>query len=368
MNSVRNKIDELRAMSLAMPYGMPSVSLMSEAVQLCDSINDLTLSFDLRIELMKRANFSGRSDMMLVAFSWCLTQYDRDPARFNAVRLLWIYKWVVSACLTFPTIELSRIEQLIEDMDRRYRAYGSTMHAVWSARRSLFVHMRNKRRAKAAHAKLIKCRRDNLSNCIACAVASDVDYYIFMLQWQQAIEAAEPVINGGLSCTFQPHGLYASILLPLLHLQRYDEAQKYYQRGIRLIRNTKTLVSERAALLQYLVIMRELPSAKRLVERFLPGAMEAIEENEYFDFLQASYLWTRRLTEKGTRHVKIRLPDAIAAQFDQGPIDVERLGEWFALRANEIAARYDARNRTKAFQRYIEENDDFLSLAPNETN
>jgi hypothetical protein len=363
MTEPYSQVLQLQWKASELPHGPAQVALLEEAVQLADSINDVVLAFRVRNDLMTAATFSGRPDIMLVAFSWCLAQYDRNPEQFYSHDLLWKYKWVLGNAFKFSEINRTRVEALLADMERRYQEAGSTMHAVATSRRDLFAHFGEWPQARAAHADLRKLRRDSLSDCPACLANSGCDYYCGQGQWGRAVQAARPVLHNRLSCAEEPHRTLGLVLLPLLHLGRLDEAKAYQRQGWQLVGQAAQFVREHANHLRFLVLTGGLPQAKRVLERHLPGALESVLADERFQFLLAVRLWTDRLAGRGTRELKVRLPKGLPAADGDGKSDVGALGEWFTARAREIAQRFDARNGTTTFQEQIDELPELLRLA-----
>ena len=294
MMEARDRAEELGELASALPNGPTRVAMLEEAVQLADSIQDLDLAYALRKELMEAGTFSGRSDVMLVAFSWCLAQFDRNPDRFDQHELLWRYKWVVENGWKFPQISRARLEALLADMERRFLEAGATVYAVELERRQLFMHFGERGPAEAAHAEFSKCRRDVLSDCIACVANKNCDYYCFQGNWKKALEAAQPVLDGRMVCMEQPHVILANVLLPLLHLGRADEARAYQRQGYQLVSQGVQFVRPHAQHLRFLTLAGDQVAARRMLERHLPGALEAQAADEAFEFLLAARLWTER--------------------------------------------------------------------------
>lgn len=361
--STYDQIAELRSKANGLPHGPAQVALLEEAVRLADSMEDIDLAYAVRHDLMTSADFSGRPDQMIVAFSWCLAQFDRNPERFNRRGMLWKYKWVVDTSYKFPQISRTRIEHLLADMERRYREAGSTMHAASLLRRSLFLHFGEMDHARAAHAELLKLARDTLSDCRACVACADCRYYSRQHEWNQAIEAAQPVLQNRLTCKEEPHRILANVLRPLFHLGRLDEANQYHIQGYQLVRRANHFVSEHAEHLKFLVLIGDWSQAQRLLERHIAGALAAVELDECFQFLLAARLWTDRLLALGTNTMKLRLPPELPAADANSDSDLAALQEWLTARANEVAGRFDARNGTNAYQRQIDELPELLRAA-----
>jgi hypothetical protein len=361
MKEPREQIDELMIQASMVPHGATKTALLEEAVQRADAVQDVDLAFDARNELMSAATFSGRPDILLVAFSWCIAQLDRNPDRFDAFDLLWKFKWVMSNGIQFPEIARRRLEELLVDMERRYREAGSTLHAVASERRAFQVHVGDRAAARAAHADLRKYRRDFFSDCAACAANSNCKYYCFQRQWSRAVQAAQPVLRGKLSCAEEPHCVLATVLLPLFHLKRLDEAKACQCQGYRLVSRGSQFVRQHSQHLRFMVLIGDLAQSKRMLERHLPGALETIMVDERFDFLLAARLWTDRFGE-GTRKLKLRLPKGVP-QSDESKFDISRFRDWLTQEADKIAQRFDARNGTQAFGEQIDELPSLLRLA-----
>ena len=300
---------------------------------------------------------------MLVAFSWCLAQYDRNPERFDRREILWKYKWVISTGCNFPEISRRRIEELLADMERRHREAGSTLYAVSLLRRGMFEHFGEWQQARVANAEFRRRRRDFLSDCPACVANANCGYFCGQRQWGRAMRAASPVLHQGLTCTWEPHRTFSRVLRPLLHLGRVDEAKTYHRQGYRLVSRAREFVRQQAAHLEFVVLINELARAKGLLERHLAGALESVELDERFEFLLAARLWADRLAVRGTRTLKVRLPKGLPAPGADGKSDVGALREWFMERCQEIARRFDARNGTSAFQQHVDELPDLLRLA-----
>jgi len=77
MSDHRDRIEELVGQASVLDNGAARVALIEEAVRLADAHNDTASGFHARMELVSAAMSAGQPDVMLVAFSWCLSQCDR---------------------------------------------------------------------------------------------------------------------------------------------------------------------------------------------------------------------------------------------------------------------------------------------------
>lgn len=363
MTEARTQINELQQAARRLPYGTTKTAMLEEAVRIADTLEDVRLAYRIRDDLMQAATFAGRHDVAIVTFSWCLAQYDRDRSVAPAYELLWKYKWVVNNARQFPEISRARLFELLDDMERRHREYGSSLHAFWLLKRSLHQSLGEPESAAEAQKSYRRRRRDFLSDCIACVAHKDCSYHRFRGHWSRALKAAEPVLTGRMSCAEQPHLIYSHVLIPLLHLKRLDEASEHQARGYKLVARGEQFVEAHSEHLQYMVLTGNMPRAKGMLERHLPGALKAVSAEERFAFLLAARLWTDRLLEQGVRRLKVRLPEGPPAPDARGESDAAALGSWFGEQARAVAARFDARNGNTWFQQQIDALPDLMRLA-----
>lgn len=349
MKDERDEIRRLRQFAAFLPDGVMKSFTLEKAIQLADTLNDVKIGVELRSELVSCATFSGRPDVMLVNFTWCLAQFDRNPEIYPAYRLLWQYKWVLCQAWCFPEIRREQLIELVDDMERRYRLGGYSMHAPYQKRRDLLIDIHDHKEARAAHALFRKQPRDFLSDCAACVASSTLEYYVKLGNWTHAINAAKPILDGRLTCGEEPRRTYSKLMLPLMKKGRFNEAEECHVKAMRLLAKAPHATNEFARQLRYVVLKGNLARARQIMTRNLPTAVQNVDLSERYEFYLASRLLLDRLREDGTTELKLSLPAGLPETDDKGRIEVDRLADWFTAEAAQIAARFDARNGNTAF-------------------
>src|SRR6478672_57320 len=130
------QVERLLVQANTLPHGPTRIELCEEAARIADLHNDPELGYRAREELVEAACFGGRPDLLIVGFSWCLSTFDQDPSGgISVFQLLWRMKWVVGALPKFPVIELATIDQMLDDMERRFREFGGSLQPVVGKRR-----------------------------------------------------------------------------------------------------------------------------------------------------------------------------------------------------------------------------------------
>ena len=110
-----------------MPYGAAQIALVEQVIRHADALGDRELAYQSRILATTAYTYGGEVAKSFVTFSWCLSDFDRDPAPFHARtkhELFWHFKYMVSALTKFPEVPLARTHAVLDDMERRYREAG----------------------------------------------------------------------------------------------------------------------------------------------------------------------------------------------------------------------------------------------------
>lgn len=360
MSDYESKIEELWWEAMSLPHGPTKVSLLEEAVRLADLHNDVQMGFESRSQLMEAAIFSGRIDLLMVAFAWCLAAYDRDPENFDEFDLLWKYKWVVHQTLEFPAITRARMEEMLADMERRFRAGGHSLHAVTQQRRDLLIDMHDVEGAKQAHAAHKKTKVDFLSDCRACTRANDGDYYAMLKKWKQQLKTLEPVLAGKLTCAEQPISSASKAMITMLRLGQVDEAKELQQKYVKKLKLGNDHNRMASNHITFLSLTGEPAKAKRIFEKFLPEILESVSRADRLHLFRAGVVMLDRLGQK-SKTVKLIAHPELPAPDDKGLHEIAALRDWMYNDALKISRIYDARNGNDGEERITTELPEFIA-------
>ncbi|MBB6098346.1 hypothetical protein HNR42_001771 [Deinobacterium chartae] len=356
-----NEIDTLLERAEALPYGSEQVALVEEAVRLADLQGDLEEGFRTREALLEAATFGGYPEKTLTAMAWCLAQSDRDPERFPPENLLWEYKWVLRAALSFPQVPWSRLEATLADFERRAAACGVGQRVVLGKRFDLALHRGDLETARRLYPQWSYAPRDWLSDCAACEAQDGVRLAIESGNAESAFSRAKRLLAGQLTCDSKPEATYASLLVPALRLGRPEQAEEFFERGYPLVRARRNMLDLCGEHLAYLALTHDYGRGAALLERHLPWALEATDLLDRFNFELGASLWLGRLEREGVQKLNVHLP-AEQLPGDLDTSSVPALQGFLEGRLRDLAARFDARNGTGYFAQRLEERSELLNL------
>jgi hypothetical protein len=354
MSNIRDQIHDLIDRAGELEDGPAKIALVEEAVNLAEVHRDEDAAFKARYELVQAATFGGRPDLAIVAYAWVLAKVDADPQRFVADSLLWRYKWVVDKSAHYPTISRQQIDDLFADMTRRYQAEGSTLHAVYSNRRTVALMMGDRELAAQQNALLQKTERDHLSDCHACVQDEEVWHYCELGEDEEAIEAAKPIFRGKLSCSSIPECTHANVLMPLMRLGRVQEAAKHHKAGYRLIAWNPAYLPQQAQHMTFLALSGNLDRGVTLLNRHLPNAVVATSPRWQYQFYSAARLLLERLAQENKAAISLNLPEPLKPLGENGLTPVPGLTRWIDDQLQELGSAFDRRNGNDSYLRKVQ--------------
>lgn len=339
--------------SRGLPHGSARIALVEEAVRHADARNDLPTGFRCRLELVSAASSGGQPELKLVAFAWCLSQFDRNPGLFGGrateYELLWKYKWVAGALPSFHQISREQISATMEDLRRRYRADGSTMHAVYDEEVSIAISLGDKPQAAEAFRKLQSTPRDQFSNCPACVEDRLVSYHRFFDRHEEAIDAAGPILAGRLKCSTVPHRTYPKLMNSLFRLGRTAEAMHYHRVGYPMVASNPGHTAYVDDHIRFLAFTDNLTRALRLTQKHLLTALGYASLNTRYAFLRDVRLLFHFLKQHGVKKVSLPLPGDHPFANESGRVGVSEFLDWLDADTHRVGAFYDARNGNDVF-------------------
>ncbi|MGL6074940.1 MAG: hypothetical protein ACRC8S_12330 [Fimbriiglobus sp.] len=342
-----DRFNEIIEKAEGLPSGTAKVQLMEEAVRLADTMRNEQLAFESRYELTSAAQFGGRPDIALVSFVWCLAYMDAHRDEVEPWQVLWQYKWVVNGAAAFPDIPRDRIDSLFEDMVKRHKEYGSTLHAAHQIRRDMALAMHDPALAKSHDTIFRQLKRDDLSNCKACVPDANIDYHSYFGDDEAAIAEAREIVRGRVSCGEVPHRTYPKLMMCHLRLRNYDEAMKYHKLAYPMIRDNPSFLEHQGACIAFLAVTGNFNRMTALLSRHTPMALEHPDQLERFRFYNCVKL-ALEIASEANKELTWSVPTAISTTPD--PFSI---GVWLDNELYTTAAKFDARNGNKGFENAI---------------
>jgi tetratricopeptide (TPR) repeat protein len=337
----------LLAQAHDMPYGTGQITLVEQVIRHADAAGLDGPSFAARMLATQAYTYGGEPAKAFVTFSWCLKEYDRNPdrrSRSDEHLLLWHFKYVINALTAFPEVPLDRTYAVVDDMERRYRAGGHSLHAVYRQRWGIAQHIGDTAAADGWYAHWDAAPRDQNSDCAGCDPGGKVTHLVERGRDEAAVALATPVLAGQLACTEQPQNILTDLLLPYLRTGRLTEAADAHRRGYRLMRGHLSDFGDIAEHLMFCAWTGNPARGLEIVQRHLGWLDRSPSPRDTMRFAAAAARVLDGLVAAGHGDLTVHRP--AAADRDPADVPVPALAAQLAGQARELAIRFDRRNGT----------------------
>lgn len=337
--------------------GDEKIMMLEEAVRIADTGYDVKLQYEAREELIEAAFWGGETEKALVAYSWCLAQFDNHPEKFSEWLLLWRYKWIVNVAVNYPQITKEQIYEMLDEMERRYLKAGYGLRVVYYYRYRTEKFFGNKDEALKHFRHAQELPRDALSDCAACEIDERVTFQAYCGEDELALSLAEPIFSGLQRCRSVPQRTLAGILLPLVRLGRWAEARDYHTRGYSMISHNILYLDYVSDHLLFLALYGDFEAGARLLEQHFHWTTKSKNLHDRYTFYRAAWLLVELMSDAGSETIKVRLTESFPLyQYSQNHhYETSRMKEWFESSAREIGERFDKRSGTDKFARELAE-------------
>ncbi|WP_433054305.1 hypothetical protein [Dactylosporangium sp. CS-033363] len=323
-----------------MPYGGAQIALVEQVMQHADAGGHQELQLASRLFATTAYVHGGETAKSFVTFSWCRSEYDAHPERFDEQdehMLLWHFKYMVNGLLKFPAVPLGRTYDVLDDMERRFRAGGHSLHAVYAYRYQVAAHVGDES-ADEWYAKWSAEPRDQNSDCAGCDPGEKVDHLVSRGRDEEAVAMAAPVLAGRLTCVEQPQSILTSLMVPYVRTGRLSEAADAHRQAYRRLRGNLADMQSIADHIEFCARTGNETRGLEIVQRHLPWLERSPNPQAEMWFAAASALLLGRLDPA--------LP--------LGATTAGELAGRLAARAREWAAKFDERNGSDAISARIE--------------
>ncbi|MFE2276501.1 hypothetical protein ACFXAE_04345 [Streptomyces sp. NPDC059454] len=324
------------------PYGRPRTVTAEELVDAAEQFEEAVPLVRALLELQEAYTYGSEPRKSPVVFARLLTLFDEQPDVFDdrlRHTLFWRFKWVANALRALPEIPLAALRQWLTEMRDRYEKAGLGLQPYYGQAYQLAAHTGED--TTPAYELWAGRTRTRLSDCEACEICERALYHLAAGDDERALRTWEPVLAGKESCQEEPARSFSYALLPLLRSGRTEEARELHLAGYRGCRRNPSMSGEVGRHLEFCALTGNEARGLELLAENRNLFDEVDSPREQFDFLTGVEVLLRRVEHLGHGE----LP---AAGFTGRTWTVTGLRAEVRERADDLAARFDARNGTTA--------------------
>ncbi|MBL9031746.1 MAG: hypothetical protein JNM80_08560 [Phycisphaerae bacterium] len=356
--SPKRRLEQIQKELEETPLGLDRIALIERGIAEATRLSDPEAGFDLRENLLTSCMLIGRLDRCIPAMEWCLARCDAEPDQFDAARVLWQYKWIIAELPRHSHYSRQTIDRGIEDLAARFERAGWGPRAAALLRLSTALTMADQEEAHVHFERWSSLPRDHGSDCEACDVGNEVRYRLAADDFDGAIRAADPLLDGQLKCEEEPAITLSRLPFAYVGAERFDDALETAKVAIDLILDGHQYCEARGRVMHLLLMSGNVEPAGRLLEVSLPQALHAGND---LSLLQTCVIGVALVDAARARGIDVPTPDDLPPQ---AGATTEALRDWMADQAETLAPRFDARNGNSYYSDFWSAFKDFGTNLP----
>ncbi|MFE7243046.1 hypothetical protein [Streptomyces sp. NPDC057580] len=324
------------------PYGRTRTVTAEELVDAAEQFGEPIALVRALLELQEAYTYGSEPRKSPVVFARLLTLFDEQPDVFDErLRhlLFWRFKWVANALRALPEIPLASLRQWLTEMRDRYEKAGLGLQPYYGQAYQLAAHVGED--TTLAYELWAGRTRTRLSDCEACEICERAQYHLTAGDDERALGAWEPVLAGKESCQEEPARSVSYALLPLLRTGRTDRARELHLAGYRSCRRNPAMSQEVGRHLEFCALTGNEARGLELLAENRNLFDEVDSPLDLLGFLTGVEVLLRRVELLG--HGELPAAGYAGRTWTVASLRAEVCG-----RADDLAARFDARNGTTA--------------------
>ncbi|CAL9642971.1 hypothetical protein SUDANB108_06422 [Streptomyces sp. enrichment culture] len=324
------------------PYGRTRTVTAEELVDAAEQFGEPVPLVHALLELQEAYTYGSEPRKSPVVFARLLTLFDEQPDVFDdrmRHQLFWRFKWVAHALRQLPEIPLASLRQWLTEMRDRYERAGLGLQPYYGQAYQLAAHTGED--TTPAYELWAGRTRTRLSDCEACETCQRALYHLAAGDDERALRAWEPVLAGEESCQEEPARSVSHALLPLLRTGRAERARELHLAGYRGCRRNPAMSAEVGRHLEFCALTGNEARGLELLAENRNLFDEVDSPLDQLDFLTGVEVLLQRVESLG--HGDLPASGYAGRTWTVAGLRAEVRG-----RADDLAARFDARNGTPA--------------------
>lgn len=346
------------------PPGRERIAVFEELIRMADSNKDVPMAYDVRRDYCRLCCEEGAPEKGIVAFSWCLAQFDKDPQLDDEHSLIWQYKVILELIPIFHTVSREQIVKLQEDMAKRLEHLGVSERTAHYYRSWNLMRMGDYDQALSFQETYMAMARDSMSDCKACEADRQVELLVRMHKDEEALKLAKPIMSGRMRCGEVPEFTNAHLVKALIRVGKEAEAVEMAKSGYKLAHGDRKYLGTIGDLLLVPIRVRDFQTGLRQITKHLSWVVDSAAGELKFRFLHAVSLYFEAFAAQAPgKTVKIRLPESLGISQEGDQYEAAALAEAFLKQAQEFAALFNRRNGNTRYDQLIADNRVIAGLA-----
>lgn len=338
--------------------GQPALVQLGRIADLAEAHADEQTVVDALCQTIRDAHAMELVAPQVAALQRLHGLYKSNP-RYDFARdqMLWYHKWVAESLVDSSEISREMIEAMFSRLEALYLSEKMGLRPIHMLRCHTAWMMGRDEEATRHFDKWQATAEGKSDDCPACELNGKVEFLLAANRIPEAMEAAEPLLDGSLHCDEVPAITFSRLLIVAMNTGDEQLAEGMHRSTIRIVRQLPDLLACLGRHVAYLTLTGRARHIRRLAALMLGRAARASDYNRLGAYVSGT-LWFSILAREGVAQVE--LPRQFAPAGRNRQVATPEGAAWCLNEAKVLAARFDARNGTPLFTKRLQESENLI--------
>ncbi len=335
-------------------HGRVRLDAIYSAIQQADQEGDYENGFLFRGELIRESAFYNDYMDAYIIFPEYYAMYEKYPDLNEnySWNVIWKFKWIIENSDCFYQISMDEVKKYLNTFKHMSETLGFSRRTYYYLMFQLYEYS-DLEKANQYYERFQAEPRDDLSDCKACELSSEIQLQLLNDREKLALEMFKPLSNGIYSCTEQPSFTYAKFGKYYFGKGEYEKAETYYKKFYSSLLKDR-LYSDRIGNMLENNSFTNPDKTLKIFLKYFPRVLESRESAEIVNFsIGACYLWKQIMIEKKKEKLKMKLPKQFQGYREDGCYDLNVLYEYFLKQAEQMGKLLDESNESREYTNQI---------------
>lgn len=258
---IANKLnDELLVQDIELFYQQCKLHL-----QVVDSRHHI----DGKTTPIKNTQLWQESVTWLMVYYEHIWEFAEENLAFNEMKqlgCLWLFKWVLSELVENPKVQQQTI-------DNYFKLWVYYSHIFDIGRRSLHkiavmqgIKMANRKMITEHLPVWLNAEKNYFDDCWACQVDDIIRAYVFLGDYDKALEWATEILDGSVTCGEVPHVTNSLIAQAYFYTNQIDKAQALLKNKYKMVKGKGQFMRPIAEFMRLAILLGNIKRAKQIYQ------------------------------------------------------------------------------------------------------
>ena len=341
-------MQSLKALSQSyrkLPHGSERAEAIRSAIAQADLQQDHDWRFHMRDDLMMELAFHGDSGTILPIISEMIAIYENYPIKDSALDYVYALYICTEQWDCLPQLPLCQLDMMMERFKKAVEQCCLGDKSYHQRCWQIAIQQEKWELAEQAYQKMLQPKFRDVSSCKACKYHFQTDYFLKTGQKEKALQAAQPILDGTVTCQSEPERTLSSFLQFALDYETHEQATYWAD----LLRPQLDKNEYHSVMLRWLAY-HDTDKALRMLESGVAEVWGEWDQEEVFGLCTAAWVVCLQYNKHSPEQVVLTLPKSFPLWQENSLYAMDTLGTFFYAHAQNIARAFDTRNNSHYYQ------------------